>query len=265
MAAGAIDFYRSGREVDGSGGLRTEWVRATTFGDVRAALIEFATGAVVESPLAAYFGGEPDPIVVGTLDERLAVTAVSNEVERLLGRRPEDLIGVQIVEDHDAEAVNDLLDGIAGDDLPTVARLVHVADARGEPHRLCLMIVPSVGTKRCFLLVDDPELPSAAPGGEAARLEQVLRNIATELSNSGLLRDIQPSVVPVLPETQGLSRRQWEILSRLVRGERVPSIATELYVSQSTVRNHLTVIFRRFGVHSQAELLARLRDAATPG
>ena len=52
--------------------------------------------------------------------------------------------------------------------------------------------------------------------------------------------------------------RQWEILIRLVRGQRVKDIADALYLSPSTVRNHLTAIYRKFGVHSQAELLATL-------
>jgi len=54
------------------------------------------------------------------------------------------------------------------------------------------------------------------------------------------------------------STRQWEILSRLVRGERVGDIANALYLSPSTVRNHLTAIYRKFGVHSQAELVAKV-------
>jgi DNA-binding CsgD family transcriptional regulator len=33
-------------------------------------------------------------------------------------------------------------------------------------------------------------------------------------------------------------------------------------VSESTVRNHLTAVYRQFGVHSQAELLAKLLHTA---
>jgi DNA-binding NarL/FixJ family response regulator len=39
----------------------------------------------------------------------------------------------------------------------------------------------------------------------------------------------------------------------------VPTIATELFISQSTVRNDLASIYTKFDVHSQAELLAVLR------
>ncbi|MBV8462854.1 MAG: hypothetical protein JO368_06150 [Acidimicrobiales bacterium] len=54
------------------------------------------------------------------------------------------------------------------------------------------------------------------------------------------------------------SARQWEVLTLLVQGERVQTIADKLFLSPSTVRNHLTAIYRKFGVHSQAELLAKL-------
>jgi DNA-binding NarL/FixJ family response regulator len=57
-----------------------------------------------------------------------------------------------------------------------------------------------------------------------------------------------------------LSTRQWEILARLVRGEGAQEIASSLYLSPSTVRNHLTTIYKKFGVHSQAALLAKLLE-----
>jgi DNA-binding CsgD family transcriptional regulator len=45
----------------------------------------------------------------------------------------------------------------------------------------------------------------------------------------------------------------------------VSTIADTLFVSQSTVRNHLATIFKKFGVHSQAELLELLKPATQPG
>jgi DNA-binding CsgD family transcriptional regulator len=57
------------------------------------------------------------------------------------------------------------------------------------------------------------------------------------------------------------SKRQLEILVRLVRGEPVHEIADALYLSPSTVRNHLTSIYKKCGVHSQAGLLAKVLEA----
>ncbi len=62
-----------------------------------------------------------------------------------------------------------------------------------------------------------------------------------------------------LPAAELLSTRQIEILKRLLGGERVPGIARDLYLSQSTIRNHLSSIYQRFGVHSQEQLLSHLR------
>jgi DNA-binding CsgD family transcriptional regulator len=93
-----------------------------------------------------------------------------------------------------------------------------------------------------------------------ASLEQHLRRIAGELEGSGVVsafgRIPDPTELPGIGE---LSGRQWEVLTRLLRGERVPGIAKALFVSQSTVRNHLAEIYRKLGVHSQEELLELLR------
>ena len=58
-----------------------------------------------------------------------------------------------------------------------------------------------------------------------------------------------------------LTPREREVLDRLLDGERVHSIANELFVSKSTVRNHLSSIFKKVGVHSQDELIRRMRSS----
>jgi DNA-binding CsgD family transcriptional regulator len=57
-----------------------------------------------------------------------------------------------------------------------------------------------------------------------------------------------------------LTAKEWEILVRLMDGHRVPSIAADLFISQSTVRHHLSSIFAKVGVHSQDELIRLLRS-----
>jgi DNA-binding CsgD family transcriptional regulator len=52
----------------------------------------------------------------------------------------------------------------------------------------------------------------------------------------------------------------------LLDGYRVDAIARFLYVSPSTIRNHLSAIFEKLGVASQSELVELLRGHATsPG
>jgi DNA-binding CsgD family transcriptional regulator len=49
-----------------------------------------------------------------------------------------------------------------------------------------------------------------------------------------------------------------QVLAGVVDGKSVADIAASVYLSPSTVRNHLATIYRKFGVHSRSELLAAL-------
>ena len=64
------------------------------------------------------------------------------------------------------------------------------------------------------------------------------------------------------PELGRLSPRETEVLDRLLEGHRVTSIADQLEVSEHTVRNHLKSMFRKLGVHSQAELVGLVRNGS---
>lgn len=57
-----------------------------------------------------------------------------------------------------------------------------------------------------------------------------------------------------------LSERELEVLRLLPSGLSQREIAAELYVSFNTVRTHVSVIFRKLGVSSRAEAVARARE-----
>lgn len=67
-----------------------------------------------------------------------------------------------------------------------------------------------------------------------------------------------------VPGLDRLSRRELEVVRMLLRGDRVPVIARQLFVSQSTVRNHLSSVFRKLRVRSQQELIVLLRERSLP-
>lgn len=101
-----------------------------------------------------------------------------------------------------------------------------------------------------------------ANGVRVVQLERSLRRIASEVQATGVLTELTgPEEALAQRVTARLSARQLEVISYLLRGERVPTIAREMYVSASTVRNHLVAIFRKFDVHSQQELIDVLRRA----
>jgi DNA-binding NarL/FixJ family response regulator len=90
-------------------------------------------------------------------------------------------------------------------------------------------------------------------------LEDHLRRIAREVTATGFGAGL--SAVPTAqeyPALWGLSGRQLEIVTGLLTGARVPMIARSLFLSESTVRNHLSAVYRKLGVHSQQELLIAL-------
>ncbi len=56
-----------------------------------------------------------------------------------------------------------------------------------------------------------------------------------------------------------LTKRELEIVRSLVSGDRVRVIASHLFLSQSTVRNHLSSIYSKLGIGSQQQLVDRFR------
>ena len=87
--------------------------------------------------------------------------------------------------------------------------------------------------------------------GIAIELEEVRR--ALGLFSSGVARG-------TMSELRELSPREWEVLRELINGHRISGIATALCISPHTVRNHAKSIYRKLGVRSQLDLVARFRS-----
>jgi DNA-binding CsgD family transcriptional regulator len=102
----------------------------------------------------------------------------------------------------------------------------------------------------------EARLGSEGPGSDGERiavLEGHLLRFAAEL-HAGGWSEAQPAAADPsrLAELDQLPKRQRAIVDRLLRGERIPSIAASMYISPSTARNHLSHVFAAFGVHSQS-------------
>lgn len=64
-------------------------------------------------------------------------------------------------------------------------------------------------------------------------------------------------------EGRQLSPREREILLAVVQGKKPVQIAQAFFISVHTARNHIKALYRKFDVHSQVELIARVLQ--TPG
>jgi DNA-binding CsgD family transcriptional regulator len=266
MRAGVVDFYRAHRRMgatEASASLTTVWVRAIQFGDRRVALVEMVGGTrPSESPLVEHLGHEPLQMAVGGMDSAWVVTSVSNNIKSVLGVPAKEVVGRPLLGAVEQRDVQSLLDADRrAHSESSVSLRIQLKDATGafKPLR-CVLTSLAGTTDRLFILIADLELPADEAADWTSRLERHLWRIAGEVEASGILHQIG-SVPDASRGTQmeALSVRQWEVLRRLMRGERVPMIAEALLVGQSTIRNHLSAIFKRFGVHSQGELLALLR------
>jgi DNA-binding CsgD family transcriptional regulator len=210
-------------------------------------------------------------MVMGTLDPRWRVRRISVEVTDVLGFAQEDCVGVPVLDAVHPMDAPTLLSHMTSLALDATAGSLHLRVRRKrkgwQPSRVVVCsLMASKYTPFAFALSPLAEVPPPATEADRVRdLEGRLRRIATEVRAAGITPLSVASRVPgdldVLSE---LSPRQHEVLQRLVSGQRTPVIARDLFLSQNTVRNHLSAIFRRFGVHSQSQLLERLQLLSGP-
>jgi PAS domain S-box-containing protein len=214
-------------------------------------------------------------LAIGTMDESSRIREIASSTDVVLGFENASMIGrhlLDFVHPDDADDVQRALCATVDDGTDTTV-MVRARHADGEWINVLWLTFRGPGPDAeslAFALAEPTAAARTRPQiDRAAALEQHLRRISSELTAAGLLA-ANPAAIPeeesrVLAD---LSARQREIVTRLMRGERVPGIAAAMHLSPATVRNHLTRVFERFGVHSQAEMIAVLRsphgDAPVP-
>ena len=70
-------------------------------------------------------------------------------------------------------------------------------------------------------------------------------------------RDIYPSE-EIIAQAFGLTQAEARLAARLATGQSLERIATELGISEGTVRNQLKAVFQKTETHRQGELIALL-------
>ena len=140
-----------------------------------------------------------------------------------------------------------------GREIPALIKLIPMRGNMGSAVPLIWLIVPD----RTPI-----HLGEADPARQVS-LEESMRRIAAELQRVGVPTNAASARHHAsVEELDRLSPRETEVLDRLLEGHRVTSIARQLEVSEHTVRNHLKSMFRKLGVHSQAELVGLVRNGS---
>jgi PAS domain S-box-containing protein len=203
-------------------------------------------------------------VALGALDHEWRFTEISPDAAELVGWDVAALLGTplqSIVHPEDVPLLLLTL-GRSGSERRAVASRLRVRGWNDDwvPVRcaispLCDHSPARFGFALWLLPVPDRETSAE----RAAQLEGHLVRIAAEVQAAGVTEvGSWRGAWWSHPALRGLTDRQMTILRMVVAGERISAIASTLFVSESTVRNHLSAIYRRVGVRSQAELLALL-------
>jgi DNA-binding CsgD family transcriptional regulator/PAS domain-containing protein len=223
--------------------------------------------AVADDVVAPSFPRHPASELNGdrvTLDNRWRVTHVRSSGDSLLGRRVEELLSTSLIELTHPDDIAALLFALArattDESARALVRLRH-QDGTWRVIQTAPAVLEGDGTRPVAFTFAAEEEPGASEPGVAGDIPGLLRRIADQIEAANLLAPLaETSDALGVASTTDLTPRQWEIVSRLVRGQRVAAIAAEIYLSPNTVRNHLSTIFAKVGVHSQSELLALYRN-----
>jgi DNA-binding CsgD family transcriptional regulator/PAS domain-containing protein len=216
---------------------------------------------------------EPGDVVLGTVDHEWRIDRVSQDVTALLGLTPEQAAGqpvLAVIHPADLPAFLAAVEHARRGQRSVRVTLRLSASSRDwvEAAVVLAAIAPGDPPPLAFALMRDDDAADPAGPGDATRemrLEAHMLRIADELHAAGLIPRLPQ--LPALadePRLGKLTSREWAVLTRLLDGQRIPAIAASLYVSQSTVRNHLSSIYAKLGVHSQVDLIRLIRHGTKP-
>lgn len=276
MARGTVDAYEAHRRIrrqDGSVALVRLWVRdlgAQGYPGLALLFVVPVDDAHGEREFARIAPEGPE-VTVGTADETGAVDRLSPEIRDLLGYSRPDLEGAPLIDSVHPDDARRFSDAVRRSlfDRCGVGVTVRLSNQEQGWDDVRMVLSPSdspASDRLGFSITDDvrtlapPTDAGARSSASMIEIDRGLGRIANEIQALRLAVGVaELPAGDIVPELADLSSRQWETVTRLLAGQRPPAIAEAMFVSQSTVRNHLSAVFRKLGVHSQQELIDRLR------
>lgn len=157
---------------------------------------------------------------------------------------------------------------------------IHMPDIHGiEATRRILDHNPSIGVLVVTMMEDDTVLAALRAGArgyllKGAEGEETLNAIRTVASGGSVFSPAVADrvigfVVGAPPSSQrpfqDLTEREFEILEMMARGLTNAAIANRLVISEKTVRNYVSTIFKKMQVTSRGEAIAKARQTGMGG
>jgi DNA-binding CsgD family transcriptional regulator len=207
----------------------------------------------------------PTPAVVGTVNAQWQIERISADAEDLFDVPVADLIGLtlaDLVAKSDVPVLMGAFETASkGTNGVTVVVDVHPRGNDGADKAIAceILLLPLHPALSCaFVLLPTPLSTSKDQTTES--LPAILGRLGKGAEIAHLARGVFSGATDRdVPGLADLTTRELEIVGRLLDGDRAPAIATRLFVTQSTVRNHLAAVFAKLGVNSQQQLLNLFR------
>ena len=202
--------------------------------------------------------------VIGTVNTNLAIDRVSSEVEELLGMPASSILHSPLLHFAEGDAAGQLLLAVAQATMNGRGMSTRIPLRRTDGSAIVtdVAILPLTPTPSfAFVLTDPTANDRGSPPSSTSSLLTALAQMLDCLETSKSVADCAP-----VAGLEQLSTREFHVVGMLMQGDRVPAIARAMFLSPSTVRNHLSSVFRKLGVGSQQELISLLRQksAASP-
>ena len=261
LAAGRITGYESLKVLKLTGERRRLWIGALPdTGPTRVVIAmllkEDASGRV----LVPWKDDDALSPVIGSTDARLMVDRVSSEVFESLGYRAHEIIGTSFLTLIAPEDIADVLSALAqtSKHKEGVTLRVGAVGADLAPVTCQLVLLPLTPAPSCAFALLTEE--SDDPADEIAIADLITR-LGRRIRSAMTSQAVASAALRSDTNLGRLGSRDLEIVTRLMVGDRVSSIAKRLFLSEGTIRNHLSSVFGKLGVSTQQELIELLRPA----
>jgi DNA-binding CsgD family transcriptional regulator len=261
LVAGRISGFETMQVLKLTGQRRRLWVSALPHtGPTRVVIAmlvkEDASGRV----LVPWKDEDALSPLIGSTDARLMVDRVSSEVFDSLGYRAREIIGTSFLALIVPEDVADVLLALAqtSKHKEGVTLRVGAIGADLVPVTCQLVLLPLTPAPSCAFALLTEE--SDGPADERAIADLITR-LGRRIRSAMASQAVASAPLRSDVDLGRLGSRDLEIVTRLVAGDRVSSIAKRLFLSEGTIRNHLSSVFGKLGVKTQQELIELLRPA----
>jgi PAS domain S-box-containing protein len=199
------------------------------------------------------------------VDQDQRIAAWNKAAEKMLGFKAQDVIGLncfQVLGGHTdggcavcRRGCLPFTAGRRGELVPSFDAQVRTASGYPQWINVTIIAVP---------ISDDSQEPDAVVhlfrDVEAKKRAETFAKDVVGWVRQLRLEDPEPMANGERPADAGLTEREVQVLSLLARGADTDSIANQLVIDRSTVRNHIQRILHKLGVHSRLEAVTYARE-----